>query len=225
MSAWIPLFGLPCYGRQGELDSLVLSPPDEEILSSFVNFHKWGVSWFCHSHRTSWHFQAFVLEIIFPIRHNRNLFLYQMNVWRFPSFLQLALEICWLIYSKIHKGREFYAGQPLASSSYLKISCKLCSSDAVFLLLPFSETSTGQILSIGSFPAFLRSFLIFLWEMWELGREKKTQIISKSFEGYTNFIMYTSLGLFISRLRQNSIFRSSAVKNICIEARRNTVCI
>lgn len=173
MSAWIALFGLHCYVRQGELESLVLSPPDEEILSSFVNFHKWGVRWFCNSHRTAWHFQAFVLEMIFPIRHNRNLFLYQTNVWRFPSFLQLALDSCWLIYNKIHKGRDFYAGQPLASSSHLQISCKLCSSDAVFLLPPFPEMSAGQILSIESFPAFLRSFFIFFWETWELGREKK----------------------------------------------------
>lgn len=176
MSAWISLFGLHCYVRQGELESLVLNPPDEETLSSFVNFHKWGVCWFSNSHRTSWHFQTFVLEIVFPSRHKRNLFLSQMNVWRFPSFLQLALEICWLIYNKIHKGRDFYAGQPLASSSHLKISCKLCNSDAVFLLLPFSEMSTGQILSIGSFPAFLRSFFIYFWEMWELGREKKPKL-------------------------------------------------
>lgn len=201
MSAWIPLFGLHCYVRQGELKSLVLSPPEEEILSSFVNFHKWGVCGFGNSHRTSWRFQAFVLEIIFPIRHKRNLFLSQTNVWRFPSFVQLALEICWLIYDKIHKGRDFYAGQPLASSSHLKISCKLCSSAAVFLLSLFSEMFTGRILSIGNFPDFLRSFLIYFWEMWELDREKNLPIISKSFEGYTNFIMYTFLGLFISRLR------------------------
>lgn len=176
MSAWIPLFGLHCYVRQGGLGSLVLSPPYEEILSSFIIVHKWGAFWFCNSHRTSWHFQTFVLEIIFPIRHNRNLSLSQMNVWRFPSFLQLPSEICWLIYNKIHKGRDFYAGQPLASSSHLKISCKLCSSDVVFLLPPFSEMSTGQILSIGSFPAFLRSFLIYFWEIWELVRKKTLKL-------------------------------------------------